>query len=716
MTPALHDALRAACADVGIVCREIPADGRWHGTDVEGDRRGRGDGRIKLFPNGEGGIVYNWKGESRPFFAEDGRRLSESERRERDRKRQEAIRLAAEEQARCHEKAANKALNLWRAASLATADNPYLKRKGVAPVSSLREIEVTRVAAQDILGYAPKQDGEPLVGRLLVVPVKIGGKLSSVELIDGNKRKHAIAGGAMGGGYWAAQPLPDGNGNGVTLMIGEGVATVLSVREATGQYVFAARYRGNLKRVAQEMRTRYPAATIIVLADLGNGQKDAEDAAKAVGGLLAVPNFGADRSDGATDFNDMAQARGAEVVRKCIEAAQPVAADGNTEATADSTVHLLKGSDLKPEPIRWLWENWLARGKLHIIAGSPGTGKTTLALALAATTTAGGRWPDGTRADVGNILIWSGEDDVRDTLLPRLLAMGAHGNRVYFIGEVLADGMTRPFDPARDMSALACEAARIGDIRLLIVDPVVNAVTGDSHKNTEVRRSLQPLVDLAARLDAVALGVSHFSKGTAGRDPVERVTGSVAFGALPRVVFGTAKATDDEDHTVRLFVRAKSNIGPDGGGFNYSLEQVEVPGFPGLLASRVAWEQPLDGTARDLLAVAEIVEDGGERGAIGEAAEFLRGILVSGPLGAKEVEKDANGAGHAWRTVQEAAKRIGVDRVKDGMRGGWTWSLRAGPKAQEAPKAQEGAALKSMHLRASSGEPTKPVGLESEAF
>ncbi len=78
----LHDALRSACADVGILCRDVPADGRWYETDVEGDRRGRGDGRIKLFPDGEGGIVCNWKGETRPFFADDGRKPSDAERRE----------------------------------------------------------------------------------------------------------------------------------------------------------------------------------------------------------------------------------------------------------------------------------------------------------------------------------------------------------------------------------------------------------------------------------------------------------------------------------------------------------------------------------------------------------------------------------------------------------------------------------------------------------
>jgi len=96
-------------------------------------------------------------------------------------------------------------------------------------------------------------------------------------------------------------------------------------------------------------------------------------------------------------------------------------------------VMLVNGADLKPEPIRWLWPQWLALGKLHILAGAAGQGKTTINLAFAATVTTGGRWPDGTRCEPGNVLIWSGEDDPADTLLPRLLAMGADRRRVYFV-------------------------------------------------------------------------------------------------------------------------------------------------------------------------------------------------------------------------------------------------------------------------------------------
>lgn len=249
-----------------------------------------------------------------------------------------------------------------------------------------------------------------------------------------------------------------------------------------------------------------------------------------------------------------------------------------------AVVKITCAADIKPEPINWLWDGWLAQGKLHIFAGQAGTGKTTIAIALAATVSMGGRFPDGTRAPVGNVLIWSGEDNAKDTLIPRLLAAGADLSRVHFIGDVHQGDEIRSFDPATDIRAMTHVAARIGDISLLIVDPIVNAVAGDSHKNGEVRRALQPLVDFGEKLGCAVLGISHFSKGTNGKEALERVSGSLAFGALARIVLATAKITDGAT-TKRIFCRAKSNIGLDHGGFEYDLNQKEIDGHKGVFGS-----------------------------------------------------------------------------------------------------------------------------------
>ena len=342
------------------------------------------------------------------------------------------------------------------------------------------------------------------------------------------------------------------------------------------------------------------------------------------------------------------------------------------------TVSLLCAADLTPEPIRWLWDGWLARGKMHILGGAPGTGKTTLALRMAATVSTGGTWPDGTRASIGNVVVWSGEDDPSDTLTPRLIAAGADVSRCFFVGGVNHDGNERAFDPSRDIAALRDALKEKGGASLLIVDPIVTAVAGDSHKNAEVRRGLAPLCDLAASVDAALLGITHFSKGTAGREPTERITGSLAFGALARVVLIAAKKPDDygDAEPERIFMRAKSNIGPDDGGYCYSLRQVDLEGHPGISASAVAWGAAIEGTAREILGDAEAVAER-SNGAVSDASGFLEALLADGPMAVSEIKGHVAGAGLSWATIRRAKDALGIvpQRSGFGSAGGWEWSL-----------------------------------------
>ncbi len=338
---------------------------------------------------------------------------------------------------------------------------------------------------------------------------------------------------------------------------------------------------------------------------------------------------------------------------------------------------LLRGDEVTPEPVRWLWKGWLAKGKLHVLAGAPGTGKTTLAVNLAAVITKGGTWPDGTRSPVGDVLIWSAEDDVRDTLIPRFHAAGADVSRVWFIRHVDVDNGVRDFDPASDLLLLE-ERLRVMDSpALLIVDPIVNAIAGDSHKNGEVRRALAPMVALAERHSVAVLGITHFSKGTAGREPTERVTGSVAFGALARIVMVTAKGelTEDGEESDRLFMRSKSNIGHDDGGYKYALEQVPLVNYVDIAASVVRWRGVMEGSARDALAAAEVRGDEEGGGALREAVEFLRDSLAHGSVPVNDLQTAARAAGHSPSTLRRAKERLGVRPSKCGRAGGWVWAL-----------------------------------------
>lgn len=382
--------------------------------------------------------------------------------------------------------------------------------------------------------------------------------------------------------------------------------------------------------------------------------------------LRELAGLAAELHAGATS----AQADLGELVRKAGATLSRLA-----NAGAGAAVEIIRGDTVTPEAVSWLWPGHIACKKIHIVGGAPGTGKTTLVLGFLAAITCGGRWPDGTRAPLGDVAIWSGEDGIEDTLAPRLLACGADMSRVHFIGSRRDDDARRPFDPSKDFPTLEHEAARIPALRALMVDPIVSTIAGDSHKNAETRRGLQPLADFGEHTGCAIVGVTHFTKGTAGRDPVERLTGSLAFGAVARVVLVTVKQPEAEGGA-RLLIRAKSNIGPDGGGFRYELRQVELEGeHAGIPAMRPEYLGAVEGDARAILDAAEAQADPEERGARAEAEAFLRDALTGGPMPAKQLHADAKGSGIAERTLWRAKSKLGVVAVKEAMSGGWHWRL-----------------------------------------
>ena len=342
------------------------------------------------------------------------------------------------------------------------------------------------------------------------------------------------------------------------------------------------------------------------------------------------------------------------------------------EIKAEQGVILLKASELKPKPINWIWDGWIAGGKFHLLGGVAGTGKTTISLALASSITNGGRFPDNTRSPSGNVVVWTGEDDISDTLTPRLMAMGANLDKVHFVQGVIGEDGEQPFNPSTDMLILQQAIAKVGDVKLLIIDPIVSVVKGDSHKNAEVRKDLAPLIQMAESMGFAIIGITHFSKGTSGKEPIERITGSLAFGAVARIVLVASKSKSDDSEDVRIFLRAKSNIGADNGGFEYSLEQAVTEG--GIETSRVLWGDAIEGSARELLVDAEDDSDGGS---MAECMQFLNSILSNGEMPATEVKNDCIGAGHSISTMNRAKKKLGIEAKKIGIGRGssWVWEM-----------------------------------------
>jgi len=395
-----------------------------------------------------------------------------------------------------------------------------------------------------------------------------------------------------------------------------------------------------------------------------------------------------------------------EAARKMRLAAAPVKAAAPAAPPHDTArVELQSAASIVPQTIEWLWPGWLPRGRLHLLGGQPGAGKTTLALEFAAIISSGGVWPDGVGTKQASVVIWSGEDDPADTLVPRLIAAGADLRRVHFVRGAREDDRSRGFDPARDMSALEKEVQRVGDVALVVIDPVALVATKDSHKNAETRRDLQPLADLCRATDAAALGVHHLAKGTAGREPQERLIGSVAFAAVARVVLIAAKQAGQEGDAPerRILMRAKSNIGPDQSGFAYRLEQIELEQHAGVFASRAVWGEPIGGTARDALADAERLAD--ERRPVEKAKDFLLDLLADGPIGPKQVKSAADGNGHSRATIRRAKDALRVEARKTGFGDEWAWSLpKALTSSEDAHDNEVSIFGQSEHLRAQSSQ------------
>jgi hypothetical protein len=355
----------------------------------------------------------------------------------------------------------------------------------------------------------------------------------------------------------------------------------------------------------------------------------------------------------------------------------------NTPATHSTpskrSVELVRMAEVEEKPITWLWSGFLPSGKLTLLAGAGGTGKSTLAFSVASIVTTGGYWPDGTCCSIaGNVLIWSSEDDPADVIKPRLLAMNADVNRIGYIRAVKTetDGDV-PFDPARDMDALRDAARAIGGVTLLIVDPIVSAVSGDMNKSNEVRRSLQAIVDFAAEMNCAVIGITHFAKNTTGRNPAERVIGSQAFSALARMTLVAAK---DEETDNRVFTRAKSNISIDAGGFNYAIQEAILPG--GIVTTRIVWGAAIQGSSRDILATVE-TGDGPKhpQPQRNEAKAFLHEELKNGPRPARElIELAKNQLGISADTLRTAKDEMGIVASKAGFNAGWQWAYPCTPK------------------------------------
>ena len=338
-------------------------------------------------------------------------------------------------------------------------------------------------------------------------------------------------------------------------------------------------------------------------------------------------------------------------------------------------------ADVEAEHIRWLWNGRIALGKVNLFGGIPDLGKSQLTCAFAAAVTTGGLWPDGERAPLGSVIIIGCEDDAADTIRPRLEAAGADLRKVHlFDWTIVPNGKgtreRRHFDVKEHGAALAELIAQIGDVVLVIIDPITAHLgRTDSHVTADVRAALAPLQTLAADVGAAIILISHLNKGgSTDGSAMNRVTGSGAFIAVCRSAWLIAADPKDSEKRRRILVPIKNNLSPDKSGFAYTIEGVTLPN--GISTSRVVFDPiRVHVSADELLQQVKPDADAG-RGALEEACDFLRIELKNGPQLAKEIAVAAREAGITPDALKRARKSLGVRARKEGVgKGAWRIEL-----------------------------------------
>lgn len=303
MTTNLFDRAREACERAGIEYKSVPLDGEWHAANLADDPRGRGDGRIKLFPDGQGGIVWNHKtGEKQNFFLDrhSAKPISPEER----------ARIKAEQERRQQERrerqnrAARRARAIWSTATPAPADHPYLLKKHIQPHGA-------RLTTWQ-RSYEDKSGKHKLtVENALILPLAdAAGRIRNLQAIFpaeslelGRGKDFLPFGETAGLFWWIGTEKTD------PVLIAEGFATAATLHKETGYRVYIAFTAGNLLAVGLIVRKHLPAVKIIFAADNdktpGNpGLTKANEAALAVDGFVACPPIAGDFNDYALSLQD----------------------------------------------------------------------------------------------------------------------------------------------------------------------------------------------------------------------------------------------------------------------------------------------------------------------------------------------------------------------------------------------------------------------------
>ena len=312
------------------------------------------------------------------------------------------------------------------------------------------------------------------------------------------------------------------------------------------------------------------------------------------------------------------------------------------------TAIVMRGSDLKPKPTQWLWPNRIARGKLTLLAGASGTGKSALATTIMAAVTTGGSFPCGEgRAPQGAALLVCPHGDP-DVLLPRLKAAGADLTRVQLIREVPGSKGPRPFDVVTDLPLLDAAVRSIKDLRAIVID----AFTLPTRRAaTEQARLL--LKSLAALAESHAISIMLVMQPS-GRDRLGEKPASFHPLALDAARAAFMIETDPADENRRLLQQIKNEFAADRGMLAFRIKAQETQ--PGHTAARIVFEPQ-----HHRLSVRQFRARQARsfNAAKLEAIEFVRGLFGSArELKPLDIERQARQAGLLRATQALAQSRL----------------------------------------------------------
>jgi hypothetical protein len=250
--------------------------------------------------------------------------------------------------------------------------------------------------------------------------------------------------------------------------------------------------------------------------------------------------------------------------------------------------------------------------------------------------------------------------------------MGADTDQIHWIrGTRDSKGKLKQFNIATDMPLLKAAAEEFGAPSLLIIDPIYEAVEGDPNKMNEVLDGLAPLVDFASEMNCAVQGLIHLNKNQNARNFLERIIHSRAFTTKPRIILGAAKERDSDR---RILFRAKSNIGPSGNGFAYTIEQINIA--PDIDPIKIIFGEQVKGSPEEILANCESGNGEKETTQISQARAFLLQKIINRQLPAwqKDLQQEAEQLGISEKTLERAADKVGgITKHKDGLNGGWYW-------------------------------------------